>query len=166
MVHQFVGRHKELELLKTRLGEVKRQGQGQYLAVRGRRRVGKSRLVTEFASRSGLPVVDFVAEICRESAQLANFAHAVRTSTLRDATAFPSTPDSWSQALRSLALVLPSQALSIVIIDEVPYLTRQDLAFESALQAAWDRAAVVELSAEPSVRLDWRHRQLTDHCVG
>ena len=139
MAREFIGRQRELEFLDARLSEVERQGQGQYLAVRGRRRVGKSRLLAEFTTRSGLPVVDFVAEIGREGTQLATFAQAVRTSTLPDATAYPQAPDSWSQALRSLALVLPNQGLSIVVIDEVPYLTRHDLAFESALQAAWDR---------------------------
>ena len=51
----------------------------------------------------------------------------------------------WLQALRALAAAIPDNRPSIVVIDEVPWLSAQDRSFEGALQTAWDR----DLSAKP-----------------
>jgi AAA+ ATPase superfamily predicted ATPase len=45
----------------------------------------------------------------------------------------------WNQALRTLALAIPDDTASIVVIDEVPWLIEQDREFEGALQTSWDR---------------------------
>ncbi|MGV9667294.1 ATP-binding protein [Nocardia niigatensis] len=44
-----------------------------------------------------------------------------------------------------MAIALPDDAVSIVVIDEVPWLVEQDSEFEGALQTVWDR----HLSAKP-----------------
>ena len=49
----FVGREAELARLERELAGVRRTGGGALLSVRGRRRVGKSRLVEELIQRSG-----------------------------------------------------------------------------------------------------------------
>ncbi|WP_228814610.1 ATP-binding protein [Nocardia otitidiscaviarum] len=51
----------------------------------------------------------------------------------------------WNRALRTLAIALPDDAASIMVIDEVPWLVEQDSEFEGALQTVWDR----HLSAKP-----------------
>lgn len=57
----FVGRARELAALGRQLDWVRRGAggadRGRVVLLRGRRRVGKSRLVTEFVARSGLPSV-------------------------------------------------------------------------------------------------------------
>ncbi len=57
----FVGRATELSLLRKRLGRVETSGAGFALAIRGRRQVGKSRLVQEFCDTSGAPYLYFAA---------------------------------------------------------------------------------------------------------
>jgi predicted ATPase len=50
----FAGRGEELSRLEAHLRAVT-EGHARLLSVRGRRQVGKSRLVSEFVRRSGLP---------------------------------------------------------------------------------------------------------------
>jgi AAA+ ATPase superfamily predicted ATPase len=51
---EFVGRAEELARLDRQLQAV-REGEFRLVSVRGRRQVGKSRLVSEFVTRSGRP---------------------------------------------------------------------------------------------------------------
>jgi AAA+ ATPase superfamily predicted ATPase len=52
-VSGFVGREGYLPTLETELGRVRASGRGRLVSMRGRRRVGKSRLVEEFLRRAG-----------------------------------------------------------------------------------------------------------------
>jgi AAA+ ATPase superfamily predicted ATPase len=61
MTRGFVGRDQEMRALTRRLARVQDDGQGLALAIRGRRQVGKSRLVQEFCDRSGVPYMFFSA---------------------------------------------------------------------------------------------------------
>ena len=65
MTGGFVGRQHELAQLSDLLNLVRSGGRtgrpGRAVLIRGRRRVGKSRLVEEFAQRSSLPHVFFTA---------------------------------------------------------------------------------------------------------
>ena len=61
----FIGRQHELGLLDGLLQRVTEGGRagrpGRAILIRGRRRVGKSRLVEEFVDRAGVPCVFFTA---------------------------------------------------------------------------------------------------------
>lgn len=62
----FVGRRRELETLNRELPRRVKSGvggarAGSCVMLRGRRRVGKSRLVERFAERSGVPFLFFAA---------------------------------------------------------------------------------------------------------
>ena len=48
----FVGRDRELGVLEAELEEARRTGRGRFVWMRGRRRVGKSRLVQELCDRA------------------------------------------------------------------------------------------------------------------
>jgi hypothetical protein len=115
--------------------------------VTGRRRVGKSRLVQEFCDRSGLPYMIFQATLGLPAAvERAELAAAVGRSALPGADLVSELRASnWLQALRALAAAVPDDRPSIIVIDEVPWLSVQDPSFEGALQTAWDR----DLSAKP-----------------
>ncbi|SDL74885.1 hypothetical protein SAMN05216298_5040 [Glycomyces sambucus] len=144
MANGFIGRQAELARLGELLDLVRSGGglgrPGRALIMRGRRRVGKSRLVEEFAERSGVPYLFYTAEGLSNGDDLRSFAQAVEESTLPDAGGFTSeTPARWTDALNSLADVLPEDSPSIVVIDEMPYLIAQDPGFEGALQRAFDR---------------------------
>jgi AAA+ ATPase superfamily predicted ATPase len=137
----FVGRSRELALLTKRLDRVAADGSGVALAIRGRRQVGKSRLVQEFCDRSGAPYFYFTATKGASPVEaVAAFTRELRESALPPEPAL--VPDlatgSWPDALRVLAAALPDRP-SIVVLDELPWLAEQDSLFDGALQTAWDR---------------------------
>ncbi|EST22118.1 ATPase [Streptomycetaceae bacterium MP113-05] len=141
----FIGRQAELSLLDTALANVERGGRsgrpGRALLIRGRRRVGKSRLVEEFIDRNGAPHLFFTAVGGSREGDLAGFGAEIAASTLpeaRNLADFPA-PQSWDAAFGMLASALPRDRPSVVVLDEMPYLVREDPTFEGALQKAFDR---------------------------
>ncbi|MFI6262239.1 ATP-binding protein [Micromonospora sp. NPDC051006] len=147
----FVGRGRELTQLDAMLGRVRRGGRagrpGRALLMRGRRRVGKSRLVEEFVERAAVPHVFFTASAQPTvAADLALFVEAAVGSSLPGAHLFHGqTPQTWDAALTLLAAALPTDRPSVVVLDEMPYLIGTDPGFEGTLQKVFDR----ELSRRP-----------------
>lgn len=141
----FVGRDRELTTLRRELGKVKAGGRagrpGRALLMRGRRRVGKSRLAEEFVERAGVPHLFFTASAqAGIGTDLALFTEAAVGSDLPGADVFrDQTPASWDAALRLLAAALPEDRPSVVILDEMPYLIANDPGFEGTLQKQFDR---------------------------
>ncbi|MGY1825780.1 MULTISPECIES: AAA family ATPase [unclassified Blastococcus] len=87
-----------------------------------------------------MPHVFFTASMQQPAEELRLFAEEVAASDLSDATTSAGiTPATWEAALRLLATALPTDGPSIVVIDELPYLTGPDNAFEGALQKVFDR---------------------------
>jgi AAA+ ATPase superfamily predicted ATPase len=151
---RFVGRRRELADLDRALAEVGTAANdprpGRCLALRGRRRIGKSALIEEFVGRADVPHVYFTAEIGAGEEPLAEFVRVVGASSLPDADVFDeAAPGNWAAALRQLAGILPEDRPSVVVLDEVPYLMDDQGAFESVLQRSWDR----ELSRKPVLLL-------------
>jgi uncharacterized protein len=137
----FVGRAAELALLRKRLDRVARSGRATAVAIRGRRQVGKSRLVQEFCDEAGVPYLFFAAiKGASPVESVSGFFADLKDSALpADRELVPESGGaSWPDAFRLLASVLP-EAPSIVVIDELPWLAEQDDLFDGALQAAWDR---------------------------
>ncbi|MFD5318100.1 ATP-binding protein [Streptomyces sp. NPDC127098] len=150
----FVGRHHELAALDRVLKRVKAGGRagrpGRAVLIRGRRRVGKSRLVEEFIERSGLPSLYFTASALPSTrADLDMFAQALAASDLPGAAPVDQPLGSWDTAFRLLALAVPQDSPAIVVLDEMPYLIQNDEGFEGTLQKAFDR----ELSRRPILLL-------------
>ncbi|MEV4808448.1 ATP-binding protein [Micromonospora avicenniae] len=147
----FVGRERELAQLDAMLRRVRDGGRagrpGRALLMRGRRRVGKSRLVEEFVERAEVPHVYFTASAQPTvAADLALFVEAAAGSTLPGAQLFQAqTPRTWDAALSLLAAALPTDMPSVVVLDEMPYLIATDPGFEGTLQKVFDR----ELSRRP-----------------
>ncbi len=146
----FRGRAEDLGLLDGQLCTVVEGSgptAGRAVIVTGRRRVGKSRLVQEFCDRSGLPYVVYQASKGRSpAAERADFLASLTRSPLGGAALVAGLQaGDWNSALRALAVAMPDDAPSIVVIDEVPWLVEQDAEFEGALQTAWDR----HLSGKP-----------------
>jgi hypothetical protein len=137
----FVGRTSELGVLRKRLDGVRQSGRAIAVAIRGRRQVGKSRLVQEFCDRARVPYAYFTAiKGASPVESVAALVAALRESDLpSDPQLVPSAgPAGWPDAFRLLASVLPDTP-SIVVIDELPWLAEQDDKFDGSLQAAWDR---------------------------
>lgn len=140
----FVGRQREMAELARLLAAVRGGGRngrpGQALLIRGRRRVGKSRLVEEFIEQADVPSVFFTAVGGSAAHDLIEFAAELGRSELPDGLAAAETrPQSWDAAFALLAGALPADRPSIVVLDEMPYLVAEDPTFEGALQKAFDR---------------------------
>lgn len=138
----FIGRRGELGQLDALLRRVRADSDakpGKALLVRGRRRVGKSRLVEEFIDRAGVPHFFFAASGRPPRDELRLFTEEAAASDLPGAALFAGVElQSWDAALRLLAQALPDGG-SVVVLDEVPYLIEADPHFEGTLQRAFDR---------------------------
>jgi len=151
----FIGRERELAVLDGALDKVRAGGRtgrpGRALLVRGRRRVGKSRLAEEFVERARVPHLFFTASAqSSRELDLGLFVEAAAGSDLPGAEVFRhQAPASWDAALRLLAAALPADQPSIVVLDEIPYLIANDAGFEGTLQKLFDR----ELSRRPVLLL-------------
>lgn len=140
----FVGRRHELATLERELQKVAAglggERPGRCVMLRGRRRVGKSRLVERFVERSGAPFLFYAATGASPGDDLARLARDAQASTLPLAQLVAAArPESWDAAFDVLAAALPSDRASVLVIDEVPYLMDAGGAFEGMLQRAWDR---------------------------
>lgn len=150
----FVGRRSELKELEAHLDAVREGGRadtGVAILLRGRRRVGKSRLVTELIADTGTPSVYFqAARYAPASEEFTVFAESIAASDLPNAElARGNRPASLTAALRLLAAALPTDRASIVVIDELPWLLEGIPGGAGELQRAWDR----ELSRRPVLLL-------------
>ncbi|MHB1087230.1 MAG: ATP-binding protein [Acidimicrobiales bacterium] len=149
----FVGRQKELDTLASALGRVGNHMNdgtpGLCMFVRGRRRVGKSRLLEVFIDRAEVPHLFFTASQ-QGRRELTLFAEEAAASSLSNVQAFAGvTPKTWDGALTLLNAALPSDRVSVVVIDEFPYLTEGDPSIEGTFQKHWDR----HLSKKPVLLL-------------
>ncbi len=140
----FVGRSAELDLL-NRLWE--RPG-ATLLILYGRRRVGKTRLLTQWlqqaganqgdASQSGRRVLYWVAEPSSALDQLRSFSQAVYNFANPAAPApLNFTYATWSQAWEQVAALAQSERLAL-FIDEFTYLLEIDPSIAGQLQNLWD----------------------------
>ncbi len=150
----FIGRQRELAALEHQLDVVRgggRADRGVAVLLRGRRRIGKSRLVTELIDRAGVPAVYWqAARHAPVAEELASLAGAVATSGLPDAAvAEANRPTSFTAALRLLAAALPADRPAIVVIDELPWLLEGIPGGAGELQRVWDR----ELARKPVLLL-------------
>lgn len=139
---QFVGRTEQLDELTAAFKRVASSGHGTMLTVRGRRQVGKSRLITEFIERVHAPHVFFTAiKNAAQDAQLQALHRDVFSATqvLPDAgTLFASVPADWSDALGRIRLAARHIPV-IVVLDELPWAIERDNTLEGRLQVSWDR---------------------------
>jgi uncharacterized protein len=136
----FVGRTEDSAKIAAELDEVRRTGAGRFVWVRGRRRVGKSRLVQELCDSSGLPYCFYQAVQRPRDEALAEFGEAVAQSTLDAAETFAGASfTGWPAALKAACAGATRDRPAILVIDELPYLTEHDDGFASDLQKAWDR---------------------------
>ncbi|GAB3849712.1 ATP-binding protein [Nesterenkonia populi] len=150
----FIGRQRELEELRTLFSTVQRgtrADKGIAVLLRGRRRVGKSRLVTEFIEQAHAPHVYFqAARHAPAQQELTDLLHAVTHSSVPDTTlAQDSNPQTLTAALTLLATTLPDDTPSIVVLDEAPWLLENFPGGAGEVQRVWDRA----LSRKPVLLL-------------
>lgn len=136
---RFVGRRAALALLDAEMATVVASGRGRLLAVRGRRQVGKSRLLTEWLRGRREPAVFSTASRQPPGREVALFAEELAAGVPGGDLLADARPQDWDDALRLLAGALSDAGPTVVVLDEFPYLAQGDPGVEGALQKWWDR---------------------------
>ncbi len=131
----FFGRGKELESL-SRLWKKR---VASFVTCRGRRRIGKSRLIEEFAARSDCRFIEIAGLAPRprmtNADQLVNFAGQLAAqSDLPNSIS----PVSWSEAFTYLNAAVRDGERTVVLLDEISWMGRYDPDFAGMLKNAWD----------------------------
>ncbi len=125
--------------LDAELDRVRESGAGRLVVVRGRRQVGKSRLLTEWLRHAQVPAAFFTASRRPSAREVELFAQEVAGSSLPSASSFAAArPGDWDDALGLLAAT-HGPAPTVVVIDEFPYLLGDDASIEATFQKLWDR---------------------------
>ena len=108
------------------------------VTCRGRRRVGKSTLVAEFARRSGARFIKL--EGLRPKAGMTNvdqlkyFISQLSVQTHCDDSPVPD----WLRAFARLDSQIADKGKTVVLLDEVSWMAYYDIAFPEVLKVAWD----------------------------
>jgi AAA+ ATPase superfamily predicted ATPase len=138
---EFVGRKRELELLARIHGDIGARRRGAFVSMRGRRRVGKSRLIEQFARTSGAPYAYYVSTRQAPAHELARFRDALEGSDLPAAAlARGAAFETWEAALTIAASGATWERPAIVVVDEFPYLVEREPDIEAVFQKVWDRS--------------------------
>ena len=135
----FYGR----EDILSRLSEFWKRPHASLLVCRGRRRIGKSTLISRFAFLDGARFLSFEGlapqpKMTNED-QLAAFGRQLAEQTQGEA----STPPNWFEAFRRLAAAIPAVARGgnrvVILLDEISWMGKYDPNFPGELKYAWDK---------------------------
>ncbi len=138
----FVGRTEELQ----RLEALSRGERATLAVIKGRRRIGKSRLAKEFGKGKKFLPFSGLAPIKGISAQDQRDAFARQLATLFSLP--PLTFTDWSDAFAHLTRQLSSEK-TVILFDEISWMGSKDPTFISKLKAWWD----LVLDDTPSITL-------------
>ncbi len=126
----FLDRERELTLLEERFAS----DEAELFVLYGRRRVGKTELLTRFCQ--GKRHIFFVADLDAEPVLRAGLSRAVNSSLLGPATE-GAVYESWEQLFRVVAEHARDEAL-VLVLDEFTYLVSAHPPLASILQRLWD----------------------------
>ena len=131
---KFIGRSDYLD----KLSALWKKDRSSLVVVSGRRRIGKSTLVEEFARRSDCDFIEIVGlppeKTMTNQRQIDNFCERLaRTTGKPEAKA-----DCWPKAFDALAAAIGGRRKTIVFLDEISWMGRYDGAFAGFLKTAWD----------------------------
>ena len=129
----FVGREADLE----ELSRLWRKRVASLVTCRGRRRIGKSTLIEEFARRSGARFLKLEGKApepgMSNKVQLATFIEQLRRQTKTRVRSLAN----WSEAFAALDAELDA-AKTVVLLDEISWMGKYDVGFPGELKIAWD----------------------------
>lgn len=134
----LVGRNHEISIFESLLGS----DEPQFIAVYGRRRVGKTFLIREFFKQKGLYFELTGVKDADLHTQLGNFLEALTTWFQPD---IPfAQPKTWVEAFRYLKVLLEKESSKkkvIIFFDELPWLASKKSGFKEALDHFWNHWA-------------------------
>ena len=132
---EIVGRQREIALLQ----EIYESPVAEFVAVFGRRRIGKTYLVDKFFAGEYDFYMTGIYEGTRRE-QLANFAHQLEYYSHAE----QKTPKDWMEAffmLRKYADTLKDKKRIVIFIDEMPWLDTHNSRFLKAFELFWNEWA-------------------------
>jgi len=135
MEHRIIARKAEIKLLK----DCYKANQSDFVAVYGRRRIGKTYLVRElFETELSFYVTGLLGE--SESTQIQNFNDEINARARRR---IPQA-ENWRDAFLNLGELikqLPNERKKVIFLDEVPWMDTAESGFLTALDHFWNHIA-------------------------
>lgn len=132
---QFIGREKEQKILS----ELLHSKESEFVAIYGRRRVGKTFLI-ETAYQKEMVFSVTGLNNGNKALQLENFTNRLNYY-LEKTAKIPTVPKNWLQAFHILQTYLsglPSKEKKVIFIDELPWLATSKSGFLTALENFWN----------------------------
>lgn len=137
MVDKFINREKEMKWLGEGYREAAKSGQ--FFVIYGKRRVGKTELVTHFIK--GKPNVYYLANRTTKGEQLQSVT-SIFMMGLDDAyisgTSFPNWREFFDYLIKKVSERKKTDSPVILVFDEFPYLVESDSGISSFFQYGWD----------------------------
>jgi AAA+ ATPase superfamily predicted ATPase len=131
----FIDRSRELALLESEW----QSKQARMLILYGRRRIGKTRLLTHWINTASPRALYWVAEPTSSAGQLRSFSQALfgfeSSSPVPDSFSY----SSWKQAFEQVARMAQHERLAL-ILDEFTYMIALEKGLSGILQNAWDHS--------------------------
>ena len=131
----FVGRQEQIDALTQLWGK----RTSSLVTCRGRRRIGKSTLIEEFARRTADCFINIVGLPPRKGmsdrAQIVNFCEELSDQT---GSTVPAAKN-WTSAFRHLDEAIPAHGRTVVLLDEISWMGSRNPDFAGYLKTAWDK---------------------------
>ncbi len=130
----FVSREMELALLDN----LYQRAGAQFLILYGRRRIGKTALVTQWGGGVQTPYLYWMASQTSATNQLRNFSQTLFQFLNPETAVTPTfSYPSWDAAFAEVARLAAAQRV-VVVLDEFTYVMQADSEVPSLMQKAWD----------------------------
>lgn len=130
----FFGREDQMGQLESLWGK----RVSSLVTCRGRRRVGKSTLIEEFAKRSSARFIKIEGVRPGRKTTAADELCAFARQLARQSSAEKKTPEDWYSAFDVLEKQISDMERTVVLLDEVSWLAHGDDTFADYLKIAWD----------------------------
>lgn len=127
----FIGRKAELQFLESKY----QANGGQLIVLYGRRRIGKTETLRQFCKDK--PHVFFACRECTDRLQLKNFSEKMLKEDI-PAKQYISQFTDWEQAFRSILELPYGDSKKLLVVDEFPYMCKDNSSIPSILQNLWD----------------------------
>ena len=122
----FIGREKELEFLNERYNSKK----AELIVLYGRRRVGKTETLKEFCKDKSH--MFYSCKQCTDREQLESFSQEILKTGI-PASQYINSFENWEQLFKSI-LELKTKSKKLLIVDEFPYMVKNNKEIPSVLQ--------------------------------
>ncbi len=130
----FIGREREISILRTEW----ESDQASMLILYGRRRVGKTRLITHWIETARPRALYWVAEPTSSKDQLRAFSQALLNFESNSSSPADFSYSTWGQVFEQVARIAKHERFAL-ILDEFTYLMILEQGIAGILQNAWDQ---------------------------